>query len=192
MSTPEAYARLLGREPTDAERAQIERIRDALDIDDNDALWTVLVALEYHRHLYAQIPVSIQQAVQTARTEVRRDLSREVAGAIASETAARARRWAVAAAVAIAVTYAAGITWAHQVGERAGYAVGEAAGYSAARDEAAAAAWSATPEGQLAYRMAQSGELAMLARCGKPGWRRDGSVCYPEPTPTGLYGWRVP
>lgn len=192
MSTAEAYARLLGREPTDAERAQIERIRDALEISENDALWAVLIALEYHRHLYAQIPASIQQAAQSARTEVRRDLSREVAGAIASQTASGARRWAVAAAVAITVTYAAGMTWAHQVGERAGYAAGEAAGYSSARDEQAAAAWATTPEGQLAYRLAQTGELSALARCGKPGWRRDGSVCYPEATPTGLYGWRVP
>jgi hypothetical protein len=192
VSTPEAYARLLGRAPTDAERAQIERIRDALDIPDNDALWTVLVALEYHRHLYAAIPASIHQAAQSARTEVRRDLSREVAAAIASQTASGARRWAVAAALAIAVTYAGGMSWAHHVGHQAGYAAGEAAGYSSARDEQAAAAWSATPEGQLAYRMAQTGELAMLARCTKPGWRRDGSVCYPEATPTGLYGWRMP
>ena len=46
--------RLLGREPTGPELAEFVRVRDALGLRDNDALWLVLLALQHQRRQFEQ------------------------------------------------------------------------------------------------------------------------------------------
>jgi outer membrane scaffolding protein for murein synthesis (MipA/OmpV family) len=77
-------------------------------------------------------------------------------------------------------------------GYQAGYGAGYGAGYTEAKDEKAAAAWANTPEGRLAYRFAQTGSLASLAKCDRPGWYVEKGVCYVKPASDGTYGWRLP
>ena len=38
--------KLLGRELADSEKARLQRIQDALNIGPNDALWSIIAALE--------------------------------------------------------------------------------------------------------------------------------------------------
>jgi hypothetical protein len=71
------------------------------------------------------------------------------------------------------------------------YLLGRARGLEFARDEQAAAAWANTPEGRLAYRLAQGGDLEALARCTAPGWHLENDVCFPRPGADGLHGWRT-
>jgi len=74
-----------------------------------------------------------------------------------------------------------------------GLSAGYGAGYTEAKDEKAAAAWANTPEGRLAYRFAQSGELQRLARCNGKGWKVEKGVCYPMQNSDGnVYGWALP
>jgi len=81
----------------------------------------------------------------------------------------------------------------HSSGKDSGYQAGYGAGYTEAKDEKAAAAWANTPEGRLAYRFAQSGELQRLARCSGKGWKVEKGICYPHPVPNeGVYGWALP
>ena len=62
----DAFARLLARQPTDAERQRLYQVRDALDLKNNDALWLVLIALQHYDNMYARFPELIKQAaVQT-------------------------------------------------------------------------------------------------------------------------------
>ena len=43
----DSFAKLLARQPTDAERQRLYQVRDALGLKNNDALWLVLMALEH-------------------------------------------------------------------------------------------------------------------------------------------------
>ena len=68
----QSFARLLGRQPTERERDRLRRIKDELGIADNDALWSVLLALNYHTALYEAMPARIEQAAEHAVRKVRR------------------------------------------------------------------------------------------------------------------------
>src|SRR5262245_19089048 len=57
-----AFAQLLGRQPQEQEIQSLYRVRDALGIDNNDAMWLVLMALEHYEVLYRQIPGQIEAA----------------------------------------------------------------------------------------------------------------------------------
>ena len=81
----------------------------------------------------------------------------------------------------------------HNSSHDSGYKAGYGAGYTEAKDEKAAVAWANTPEGKMAYRFAQSGELQRLAKCSGKGWEVEKGACYPYSVPKeGTYGWRMP
>ena len=58
------FTRLLGRTPTSKEIQEFCRIRDALDLDHNDALWLILLSLQYMRGEFEQ---SIDQRLTHAK-----------------------------------------------------------------------------------------------------------------------------
>ena len=109
---------------------------------------------------------------------------------VANQTARRQQwQWITAGLIVAAVsTVCAG--W---IGFDKGKTTGAALGYQEARSEAAAASWAATPDGRLAYRMAEAGSLQQVARCTQPGWQASKGVCFPKPAGDGnLYGWQLP
>lgn len=54
--------KLLGRELAGDEQERLARIQDILGIADNDALWDILIALEYQRTFYEALPEKISSA----------------------------------------------------------------------------------------------------------------------------------
>ena len=58
------------------EKERLRRVKTALKIPDDDALWIVIIALEYHLSLYEEIPRKIQEAMddllRNAEKEIRR------------------------------------------------------------------------------------------------------------------------
>jgi hypothetical protein len=119
--------------------------------------------------------------------------ARDAQGAASADARAR-----IAAAVlaALAATLLAGGA-GYLLGRAAGWEHGRADGYLAAADEKAAAAWANSADGRRAWAMDRNGSLAVLARCGNPGWKveRKGGrrVCYPHADEDGnVYGWRLP
>jgi len=70
MSIETSFAKLLGRQPTDAERVRLYRVKDALGLGDNDALWLVVMALEHDLTLFEGIPEKIAQASVAAQREI--------------------------------------------------------------------------------------------------------------------------
>ena len=74
---PDPFARLFlevsGEPPDDASLLRMRRVSAALNLRDNDALWSVLVVLEYYVRLYEAMPERIRQAgaggVDAARAE---------------------------------------------------------------------------------------------------------------------------
>ena len=155
-----SFEQLLGRQPTDAERQHLYRVRDALGIKNNDALWLLLIALQYHQSQYEKFPKAIAQAAQAILVDFRATAD---ATAQASTQAAKADmasavaeisqkvangaahteklKWVAGCAVVITLTFSGGFWFAFDRGEVSGYA----AGYKKAEDEKAAAAWANTP-----------------------------------------------
>ena len=207
-----SFAKLLGRQPSDAERKNLYRVREALGLKNNDALWLVLIALQHHQSQYEKIPFAIAQAsehtlasfraaadaaAKASAEAAKADLAHAVAES-AQEVACNTSKklmwqWA-AGCIAVSFLCVGLFGWyMHSSGNESGYRAGFGAGYMAAKDEKAAAAWANTPEGRLAYRFAQSGELLRLARCIGNGWVIDNGKCYPLPVPhEGTYGWWLP
>jgi hypothetical protein len=59
VAQPEAppldrFAVLLGRAPTDAEKLELVRVKEALDLDNNDALWLLIMGLDHLRGRFEQ------------------------------------------------------------------------------------------------------------------------------------------
>jgi hypothetical protein len=205
----DSFAKLLGAQPSDKDRQDLYRVRDALGLKSNDALWLVLMALQHYQSQYERFPVRIEDAArrtlqkfETAAEATARAAEaarRQVADAAATaawdvvvkvETRERLR-W-FAATIAVCVACLSGLAWfLHVNGWDAGYGLGYTSGYQAARDEKAAASWAASPEGMVAYELAKAGSVRDLARCSRPGWFvRDGN-CYPARAADGLYGWSI-
>ncbi|VFR81079.1 hypothetical protein ISE1_2698 [plant metagenome] len=59
-----AFAKLLGRQPSAAEREQLYRVKSALDLQDNDALWMILIVLQSYDALYRRVPARIEAAAE--------------------------------------------------------------------------------------------------------------------------------
>ena len=66
-----AFEKLIGRQPTDADVQRLYRAKDALGLGNNDALWLLLIALDYHQSLYEQIPAQMKQASMEVLNEFR-------------------------------------------------------------------------------------------------------------------------
>lgn len=57
---------------------------------------------------------------------------------------------------------------------------------------AAAASWANTPEGQLAYGLAQAGSVRELATCSGHGWVIERGSCFPRQLLKGqMFGWKL-
>ncbi len=206
----ESFAKLLGTQPSEKERQDLYRVRDALGLSSNDALWLVLMALQHYQSQYEKFPARIEAAAQRtlqkfenaadARARAAADSARlQVTNAAATaawdvvrKVEARERLKWFSTTLATCAVCLTGLAWfMHAKGTAAGYGVGYASGYEAAKDEKAAASWTASPEGKAAYRLAQAGNLLELARCSSPGWYIQDGVCFPARAADGLYGWRV-
>ena len=87
MSIDDAFVKLTGRQATIEERERLHRIREALGLADNDAFWSIVMALEYYDSLWRQYPA--QFAEHTARTIER---ARAAFAAAAQKEAAQAQR----------------------------------------------------------------------------------------------------
>lgn len=207
----DSFAKLLGRQPTDAECQQLYKIRDALGLKNNDALWLVLMVLQYHQTMYARFPDLIRKAALDTLSEFQKtadatlvstkelaklELARAVsvtARDVARLTAAKhAAIWIAVCALACCIAFGTFGWYIHQDAYAAGYTKAYGDAYLDGKDEKAAASWANTPQGKAAYRLAQYGAIDNLIKCNQPGWKIEQGSCYVHPTSDGaIYGWRT-
>jgi hypothetical protein len=207
----DSFARLLGRQPTNAERQQLYQVRDALALKNNDALWLVLMALQYHQTMYTRFPDLIKQAatdtlIQFSKTAndtiaatkeaAKADLAKAVSATardVARLTAAKEAGTWIATCLLVCCVAFSGFGWyIHRTAYAAGYSKGYGNAYIEARDDKVAAAWANTPQGRAAYRLAQAGSIDMLIKCDQPGWELHQDVCYVHKLSNGtIYGWKI-
>lgn len=207
----ESFTKLLGRQPTDAERQQLYQVRDALGLKNNDALWLVLMALQYHHSMYAHFPELIQQAAASTLQQFQQsadavlaatsqstkaDLAKAVSAAARDvarlTTAKQTASWIATCLLACCMAIGALSFYIHRDAYEAGYDKGYGQAYGDAKDEKAAAAWANTPQGKAAYRLAQYGTIDSLIKCNQPGWKIAQGICYVHPTSDQqIYGWKI-
>jgi hypothetical protein len=152
VAQPEAppldrFAALLGRAPTDAEKLELVRVKEALDLDNNDALWLLIMGLH---HLRGRFEASIDRQRREFEASIDRRLAetRNVTDALVESARARfleqfpaalklaARKVAIKAlglngpvgwsgliaGLALLLVGLGGAGWlAYELGERAGY-----------------------------------------------------------------------
>lgn len=70
-----AFARLLGRQPSEAEAARLFQVKDALGIGNNDALWIVLLSLENYDAQFRRYPALLQSAVDETLGRLRQTMA---------------------------------------------------------------------------------------------------------------------
>ena len=73
--------KLLGRELSEEEQERLARIQDILGIADNDALWDILIALEYQRAFYEGLPEKISGASGAILAQLSAAADKEIAHA---------------------------------------------------------------------------------------------------------------
>lgn len=209
MKFQEAFRNLNGRDAQHSEILEFERIVTTLETTPNDSFLAVIVALDHYKTLYGEIPGKIQAASVTtlngfkdaadvianaAMAKTQETLTKAVVKAsveAANNTATEKAKvevfkWRIVAGVVAAVLLAATFWFGHSTGKETGYA----RGIQATTDQKAAASWAATPQGELAFKLAKSGVLDGLAKCtlGK-SWKIEKGACFPYPGEKGVTGW---
>ena len=196
----QAFSALLKRQATDEEIQRLYQVRDALGLRPNDALWQVLIALEWYQQQYQRFPQEISKACEVvlakvtdsanstakaAAEEAKRELSKAVGKAVASVSRGASwkelARWFCGCAVAIAALIGGTAWWSYHLGVRAAEEAGRAR-----------TAWADTEEGRAAFELARSGTLRTIVRCEGPGWQLREGKCFPQPVGGTVYGWDVP
>jgi hypothetical protein len=66
-----AFAKLMGRQPSEQERDRLYRLRDALQLQDNDAFWSIVMALDYYDSFFRQYPAQLAQVTEKALEHAR-------------------------------------------------------------------------------------------------------------------------
>ncbi|MEI2804438.1 MAG: hypothetical protein V9G18_00330 [Albidovulum sp.] len=149
------FAVLLGRAPTDAEKLELVRVKEALDLDNNDALWLLIMGLDHLRGRFERSVEGQRRAfeqsvdrrleetrhatdalIESAKTRFLEQFPAALKAA-ARKVSIRARAGhepamvaGLLAGLALLVAGAGGASWlAYALGERSGYERGERAGF---------------------------------------------------------------
>ena len=80
--------KLLGREPSGPELAEFVRVRDALGLRDNDALWLVLLALQHQRRQF-ETAIEGQRRAFEASVDRRLEETRQTTDALVESARSR-------------------------------------------------------------------------------------------------------
>jgi hypothetical protein len=105
VTLEETFAKVVGRPASDAERQRLHRLRDALGVQDNDALWAIVMALELYDSFYRRYPE--QLAAETSKAiEGARQAFAAAAAAEAAKASAVLSKQVARSSVALATKMA--------------------------------------------------------------------------------------
>jgi hypothetical protein len=71
VSVEETFAKLVGRHASDEEQQRLYRLRDALGLRDNDAFWSIVMALEYYDSFFQQYPAQLAKHTERCIEDAR-------------------------------------------------------------------------------------------------------------------------
>jgi hypothetical protein len=202
-----SFSKLLGRAATDSECQDLYRVKDALGLRPNDAIWMVLMALQDYESRYKRFPGLISEAADATLTKFKLAADATILASTASANAVLMKsvadavdsvahntvkkqmwKWATGC-IATSFACVAVFGWyMHNMGKETGIGIG----YNDAKDAVAAASWANTPQGKAAYLLATAGSIDALSQCNQPGWILRKNECFPQSSSDKkLYGWKV-
>ncbi len=203
-----SWTRLVGQQPTDQDKQELYRVRDATHLKPTDAVWELVIAFQYYKKLYEQFPARIAEASREVTQSVRAAAEAEAKAAQAAtkralfeavrEAAVKSARYTAGASLAKWVSVAvAGVMILGSAAFFQGQAKGRAVGENLAKRECAAlvaaSSWANTPDGQLAFALAKAGGLGDVVRCSGRGMvSRDGWCAVMSDRGRALARWPVP
>jgi hypothetical protein len=83
VSLEETFAKVVGRHASDDERQRLYRLRDALGLRENDAFWSIVMALEYYDSFFRRYPAELaeytERCIEDARAAFAAAAEREAA-----------------------------------------------------------------------------------------------------------------
>lgn len=206
------YERIVGVPPSAEQADRLRRIGSALDIKDNDALWSILVAFESYSSLYGAIPQDIASARAAVHADAKR-IGKEAMQKVESDLSAWSQRTYADIMQAVVnagqasrmqrALWMSTSTFIALVGfclaTFVGWQLGRTSGRAETLSEAhAGLVWAETEEAKAAKLLSESGELGALLRCDRPGWKLQNSkagesLCMPFPEKNGSqFGWMLP
>ncbi|MCL5285766.1 MAG: hypothetical protein M1313_08505 [Nitrospirae bacterium] len=212
MKIEERWTELFGK-PMPAEvSTRILKIQKALGIEDDDAIWQILLALEFYQNLYQVWPESTRKEVEAVTIKLR-ESSRQVIAAAAAEvqkTEASAKAslnqalsQMMSAAVRQALDQIVKSTHAQalRIEARKWALIGMVTAAVLVSVLAGGAGWygyRAGREGGYVSGVAEGGDIRHFIRCDKPGWKivtkEEGvRLCIPYGDKDGyVWGWTIP
>jgi hypothetical protein len=96
VSIESSFEQIVGRKASEPERARLYRLRDALGLRDNDAFWSIVMALEHYDSFFRAYPAQLAEVTERTLGSVR------VACAAAAEKEVAAIQRALTEQVAVA------------------------------------------------------------------------------------------
>ena len=207
----DTFIKLLDRQPTELEIQNLYKVKDALGLSNNDALWQILIVLQHYENKYEAFPKRIElAAVETlnsfsaaananaklamaAATSKLANSMQTIATQVAEDTTLKEKyKWltflSVTASACALMVFGSGFFLGSEFGFNNGYVDG----YTKLRNESISAAWGNSQEGQLAYKLATSTDIKVLARCQASGWILKGKYCVPREQNGVIAGWFIP
>lgn len=183
------------------------RIKEALNVRDDDSLWSIVMLFDVYKSAANDLPDRIEEALSRAVASVEQAARAQVAAAVAGarDEALRAMMGAVQK-TATAVTWKQSMLWAvflftvvaanFVVGgaylQRISYEAGVRDATEIAEASDAASNWAHTDQGRRAYAYAASGQLDRWIYCTQPGFRVEGNLCFPAELDNGAkMGWPI-
>jgi hypothetical protein len=206
------FAQLIGRQPTEKDKQDLYRVRDALKLKTTDSVWLLLMVLQYYKALYEEFPARIEATAaevtkgarataeahaKAANAEIRRALMEAVREAAVKSArygaGAQVARW-VSAAVSVVVIALVAVGWVESSrGYERGRAVGTNMATRACDALVDASSWAKTPDGQLAYALSKAGSLGDVGRCSGRGMvPRDGWCTVASERGKTVARWPIP
>jgi hypothetical protein len=83
VTLEDTFAKIVGRHASDDERQRLYRLRDALGLRDNDAFWSIVMALEYYDSFFRRYPAELaeytERCIEGARVAFAAAAEREAA-----------------------------------------------------------------------------------------------------------------
>jgi hypothetical protein len=177
---------LTDRKPTDQERQVLYKVRDALGIRNNDAMWQILVILEYYKTLYESIPkqivdaadhllkgvkqnadVIIKSSMETYKADFTRSATKIVQSIASKVVTKNLAKWSFFLLLLTAIILGTTVYFSYDKGYKNGLIIGNSAAYQFIKDDKYRVEWGNSAEGILAHEIAATGNLRKIHEMSK-------------------------
>ena len=203
------WEELFGKPMPGEVSTRILKIQKALGIEDDDAVWQIVLALEFYQNLYQVWPESTRKEVEAVTSRLRETSNQIVAAAAEevrkSESSAKASlnhalSQMMGSAVQKAVDQIVQSTHAQalRIQARKWGLIGAVTAAVLVVALAGGVGWKSYQtgrEGGYAEGVIIGDQFRIFTQCDRPGWKiedRNGQTwCYPYGTKDRIYGWRI-